>query len=289
MFYRITESHVMIRKHRGVSYMAYSNPIPSFDDELDVPESKDKNEIQKAESESDYIQMNEVYFAFIDVLGFKKTFDDIKISKEKDIANKYRDVFNYYFSLMNASKLMEAGNNTGCYAGQTSDSLYFYTERPDYLMQFIKIFSHFSLYAMTQNVFFRGGIAKGSLYKKEKYQFYGDSVIGAYLIESNISKNPIIIIDEKTDADMRKISGYKELVGTCQNRHYIKPFKYLNEEILLDIDENFVLKEINSELIETNIRDNKNAFEYDANNFSKYVFLLDELKKSNSSDLIGIE
>ena len=41
--------------------MAYSNPIPDLEDELDI---------SMTESESDYIQMNEVYFAFIDVLGF---------------------------------------------------------------------------------------------------------------------------------------------------------------------------------------------------------------------------
>lgn len=260
--------------------MAYSNPIPELDDELDV---------SITESESDYTQKDEVYFAFIDVLGFKKTFDDIKISKEKNSADKYRDVFNYYFALMNAAKFMEKGKSTGCYAGQTSDSLYFYTERPDYLMQFIKIFSHFSLYAMTQNVFFRGGIAKGSLYKKEKYQFYGDSVIGAYLIESNISKNPIITIDEKTHFDMNNISGYSEFVDTYQNRHYIKPFKLLNQNIILDIDENFILKEVDGNLIESNIRENKSIFEYDSNNFSKYVFLLDQLKNSNKHILKGIK
>ena len=260
--------------------MAYSNPIPDLEDELDI---------SMTESESDYIQMNEVYFAFIDVLGFKKTFDDIKISKEPDTADKYRDVFNYYFALMNAAKFMEKGKSTGCYAGQTSDSLYFYTERPDYLMQFIKIFSHFSLYAMSKNVFFRGGIAKGSLYKKEEYQFYGDSVIGAYLIESNISKNPIITIDEKTHADMLNFSGYKDLVDVYQNRNYIKPFEFLNKKILLDIDENFILKEIDSNQIETNIRDNKSAFEYDANNFSKYVFLLNRFTHSNNSPVNGIK
>lgn len=260
--------------------MAYSNPIPELDDELDV---------SIAESESDYTQRDEVYFAFIDVLGFKKTFDDIKISKVKDNADKYRDVFNYYFALMNSAKFMEKGKNTGCYAGQTSDSLYFYTERPDYLMQFIKIFSHFSLYAMTQNVFFRGGIAKGSLYKKEKYQFYGDSVIGAYLIESNISKNPIITIDEKTHIDMSNISGYIELVETYQNRHYIKPFGFLNQNINLDIDENFILREVDANLIESNIRENKSIFEYDSNNFSKYVFLLDQLKNCNKHISEGIK
>ena len=260
--------------------MAYSNPIPELDDELDV---------LTTECEADYIQKDNVYFAFIDVLGFKKTFDDIKISKEKDSADKYRDVFNYYFALMNSAKFMEKGENTGCYAGQTSDSLYFYTERPDYLMQFIKIFSHFNLYAMTQNVFFRGGIAKGSLYRKEKYQFYGDSVIGAYLIESNISKNPIITVDENTHVDMSNISGYGELVDTYQNRHYIKPFEFLNKNINLDIDENFIFKEVDGNLIESNIRENKSIFEYDSNNFSKYVFLLDQLKKSNKYISKGIK
>lgn len=260
--------------------MAYSNPIPDLEDEFETP---------KTESESDYVQMNKVYFAFIDVLGFKKTFDDIKISKDHDTADKYREVFNYYFALMNAAKFMEKGEKTGCYAGQTSDSLYFYTERPDYLMQFIKIFSHFSLYAMSKNVFFRGGIAKGSLYKKEKYQFYGDSVIGAYLIESNISKKPIITIDEKTHTDMLNFSGYTDLVGTYQNRIYIKPFELLNKNIVLDIDENFILNEIDSKQIEANIRNNKNAFEYDANNFSKYIFLLNQFEKDNNSLVNGIE
>ena len=77
--------------------MAYKNPIPDLEDELDV---------SKTENESDYVQMEKVYFAFIDVLGFKKTFHDIKISNEHDTANKYRDVFNYYFALMNAAKFM---------------------------------------------------------------------------------------------------------------------------------------------------------------------------------------
>ena len=109
--------------------MAYSNPIPNIIDDS----------MPHTEQEPDYKQIDEVYFAFIDVLGFKKTFDDIKISNKPDTANKYRNVFNYYFALMNSSKLMESGKETGCYAGQTSDSLYFYTSRTDYLLQFIKI------------------------------------------------------------------------------------------------------------------------------------------------------
>ncbi len=135
---------------KGVLSMAYKNPIPNLEDDMDGK----KAEFVSDDEPSDYESMDKVYFAFIDVLGFKKDFDDLKISKEKDIPDKYRNVFNYYFSLMNAAKFMKNDNITECYAGQTSDSLYFYTKRPDYLMEFIKIFSHFSLYAMSQNVFF---------------------------------------------------------------------------------------------------------------------------------------
>lgn len=137
--------------------MAYQNPTPKIEDETLV---EDRN----AEP-SDYTTIEKVYFAFIDVLGFKKAFDDLKISNNEEAPNKYRDVFNYYFSLMNSAKFMQ-GEKTGCYAGQTSDSLYFYTEREDYLLQFIKIFSHFNLYAMSNNVFLEVALQKAIYTKK---------------------------------------------------------------------------------------------------------------------------
>lgn len=254
--------------------MAYKNPEPKLDDII----TEDSEQI-----ESDYICMEEVYFAFIDVLGFKKTFDDIRISKEFDMADKYRDVFNYYFELMGEARFMERGKSTGCYAGQTSDSLYFYTDRLDFLLEFMKIFSHFNLYAMSKNVFFRGGIAKGNLYKKEKYQFYGNSVIYAYLMESAISKYPIIVIDENTNKDMEKIPEYQSMV-TCKNeRHYIEPFKFLKEEVVLNLV-NPIKREVEIEEIKRNIENNKELFEYDAKNYEKYVFLQKELRKCDNSD-----
>ncbi|MCD8221065.1 MAG: hypothetical protein LUD07_02525 [Clostridiales bacterium] len=84
--------------------------------------------------ESDYEPEEEVYFAFIDVLGFKKTFDDIRLSDKNDEVNKFKDIFKYYFDLMGEAKFMEGGGREWCYAGQTSDSLYFYTRRPDFLL-----------------------------------------------------------------------------------------------------------------------------------------------------------
>lgn len=257
--------------------MAYKNPDLNLEEIFgDFDDFGDFSEV----NESDYTRINEVYFAFIDVLGFKKTFDDMRISAEEARAEKYRDVFNYYFELMNKAKFMERGKSTRCYAGQTSDSLYFYTERVDFLLEFMKIFSHFSLYAMSQDVFFRGGIAKGNLYKKEKYQFYGESVIYAYLLESEISKYPIIVIDEKTNEDMKCIPEYKRMVkkDDKNGRYYIKPFEFMHEDIMLDTDE-FLKREINVDKIKENIESNRSLFEYDAKNYEKYVFLQKELEK----------
>ena len=252
--------------------MAYRNPEPVLD-EIDL----DSNE----NVESDYTRLEVVYFAFIDVLGFKKTFDDIRISKESARADKFRDVFNYYFELMNAARFMARGESTGCYAGQTSDSLYFYTDRCDFLLEFMKIFSHFNLYAMSRDVFFRGGIAKGNLYKKEKYQFYGDSVIYAYLLESVISKYPIIVIDEKTNEDMKRMPEYNAMVDNDKGRYYIKPFELLGKNILLDTN-GLIQREIDANKIRQNIENNRTLFEYDVNNYEKYIFLQNKLKKCDN-------
>lgn len=248
--------------------MAYKNPEPKLD-EIVEEILEDKG--------NDYKKSEKVYFAFIDVLGFKKTFDDIRISQKESEAEKYRDVFNYFFELMNAAMFMKRGSDSGCYAGQTSDSLYFYTERIDYLVQFIKIFAHFNLYAMSKDVFFRGGIAKGDLYKKASYQFYGDSVIYAYLLESVVSRNPIIMVDENTNEDLKNDKEYSQLVTQRSGRYYIKPFAYLNQDLTLELDR-FDKKEIDIETIVKNIEKNKRLFEYDVKNYEKYNFLLEELK-----------
>lgn len=79
-------------------------------------------------------------------------------------------------------------------------------------MNFIDIFNHFNLYAMSKNVFFRGGISQGELFKKENYQFFGDSVIGTYLLESNISKFPIITIDKNTYNDLKAIKDLNNMM-----------------------------------------------------------------------------
>ena len=260
--------------------MSYNNPIPKI-------EEHQKSEI--SEQQLDYVCKEKVYFAFIDVLGFKKSYDDKKITKDNSFIKKYQDVFNYYFELMNHSMFMNTSDKQ-CYAGQTSDSLYFYTERIDFLMKFIDIFNHFNLYAMSKNVFFRGGISQGELFKKENYQFFGDSVIGAYLLESNISKFPIITIDENTYNDLKAIKDLNNMINTQNGRYYINPFYSLHENTQLDIVPEFDLEDVDCESIQRHILNNKSIFEYDANNYSKYSFLekeYNECMKSQKNGILG--
>lgn len=252
--------------------MKYINPEPKLDDK--------KLQYTNINDSIDYKKFDTIYFAFIDVLGFQKTFDDMHLSGNGESIKKYSEVFKYYFALMNSAQFMR---NDGCYAGQTSDSLYFYTTRPDFLWQFIKIFSHFNLYAMSKNVFFRGGIAKGNLYINQNYQFFGDSVINAYLLESKISKNPIILLDDKTFDDLKDYAGNEYLIKDANRRHFIRPFAFLEHEEKLDFIDVSILKKIKPNDIISNIKRNKQLFEYDEKNFNKYIFLLTEFEEKQKT------
>ena len=248
----------------------YKNPIPDVDihEKIEV--------IQGEELANDYLESKSVYFAFIDILGFKKAFDDNRNKKNLAFAERFREVFNYFFELMNAANFMKGKD---CYAGQTSDSLYFYCTRADILLEFLYVFSHFNLCAMTKNVFFRGGVARGNLFSKEKYQFYGESVIYAYLLESVIARNPVIYFDESTYLELKKYDGYDILLKPKAERYYLKPFAGLEINVKTFIDERSTINihDISIETIQKNIYDNKKLFEYDAKNFEKYVFLINEL------------
>ena len=252
--------------------MAYKNPIPSLTVEADVI----------VDDYGDYIVEDKMYFVFIDILGFKKTFDDYKLSKDIESIKKYKEVFNYYFALMNNAKFMK-NKSEACYAGQTSDSLYFYTKRVDYLMDFIKIFVHFNMYSMSKNVFFRGGISQGMLYRKQDYQFFGDSVIGAYLMESNISRNPVITIDQKTHFDLLESnSEYKSWFYEYDGRFFVKVFGDNNidvDNVVAEVMDDFVIRSFDKKEIMKNIEENILAFEYDVHNYSKYIFLKKEIDK----------
>lgn len=111
---------------------------------------------------------------------------------------------------------------------------------------------------MTQDVFFRGGIANGNLFYKEDYQFYGESVINAYLLESQISRNPIIIVDEKTYDIISSSQGYDKFITSKNGRYYLAPFSYLEHSFNLDINESQIkAKDIKQECLQRIIEENK--------------------------------
>lgn len=213
-----------------------------------------------------------VYFAFIDVLGFKESFKD-------GSDEKFADVFAYYFDIVNASRILDA-RRSDWYAGQTSDTLYFYTEDINCLVEYIKIFSFFNLYAMQKDVFFRGGIARDNLRVKAEYQYYGKSVISAFCLEDEISNNPIITIDEATYTQMQQVverSELDKLIKEKDHRFFLHPFyskklrkedlELVSESSVRDFDENEIEK-----VIEGNIKKN----EFNNHVYSKYLFLKKE-------------
>lgn len=262
------------------------NGLNSMEESIDQTNRDDSNEVAEennAEEESiagDYSEIENVYFAFIDVLGFSKTFGAGAKNKDrkKELADGYMDIFNYFFSLIGASKALTLAANT-C-AGQTSDSLYFYTDRTDMMVEFIKLYSHFSLYAMSKNIFFRGGIAKGCLFKKESYQFFGDSIIKAYSLESGISKNPIITVDSAACKGLgeERIFDKMKKMGE-NNRCYIDPFYGWGTEMDIHFEDGFKCRPVDYDEIERIIDGNLEQFEYDEKNYNKYLFLKSKMPK----------
>lgn len=270
---------IMSKLENGLNLMEESIAQTNTDvkDQL-LEEEKD---IEEESSTGDYSEIENIYFAFIDVLGFSKTFGSgaKDKGKKKMLADGYKDIFNYFFSLIGASRALTLTANT-C-AGQTSDSLYFYTDRTDMMVEFIKIYAHFSLYAMSKNIFFRGGIAKGCLYKKKPYQFFGDSIIKAYSLESEISKNPIITVDSSAYKDLceEKIFNKMKETDVVNNRHYIDPFYGWGEEMDIHFEDGFKCRLVDYDAIEQIIDENIIRFEYDEKNYQKYLFLKSKMPK----------
>lgn len=248
--------------------MPYKNPVVSL-----------LNDQHKKQSHSDttlgkkYETINAAYFAFIDVLGFKETY-----SKNSNFSK----VFEYFTSLVDSMHCINNPDNK-CYAGQTSDSLYFYTDKLVHLIEFINVFLHFNIYAMSQNVFFRGGIAKGELKYNRPHQFFGDCIIKAYLLEENISKYPRITIDNNTFDDLKKYTP-EWTFDKDPHRHFLNPFSTV---IFKEISQYFSsptppLHTIDINLIKkARIQINKNIKLYEINSatFEKYWYLLDRCDK----------
>ena len=126
--------------------MAYTNPVPALPTDV----TAEKKPTRTRESIEEYSMRENVYFAFIDVLGFKQAFDENRKDPNKRFAKSYEHIFNYYSQLLQNAGFMQSEFSK---AGQTSDSLYFYTDRIDHLAEFIKVYLHFSLYAMSKKCF----------------------------------------------------------------------------------------------------------------------------------------
>lgn len=134
---------------------------------------------------------------------------------------------------------------------------------------------------MSKDVFFRGGIAKGNLFVKQPHQFYGESVIYSYLLESVISRFPIIIIDENTYVAIKDYPETDLLVKKDKNdRYYLNIFAPLQSEFFMDFrDEMFIPQKIDMDQVLKNITQNRKKFEYDVKNYEKYGFLIKEYQK----------
>lgn len=270
--------------------MAFQNPKPVlFDQVVDKTPSIIASELPQ--ECSTYQEYDNVYFAFIDVLGFSKTFEDNRENPSSEFAQKFRKTFQYYAKLMGQFEAMKAQNLLS--TGQTSDSLYFYTDRPDFLLAFIKVFNHFSLYAMSQNVFFRGGISKGKLFIEQPHHYYGDCVIKSYLLESKIAKLPCVMIDQATYEDLCQIESMDGLIEPDKDktRFHIKPFVYKStQEICGDFPYlKNILLDFSAEdwaRIGTHIDKGIEQFEFDERNYPKYCFLKKEY--SIAKDFPGI-
>ena len=87
----------------------------------------------------------------------------------------------------------------------------------------------------------------------------------------------IILIDENTHLALCRDTEYiKYVTDFKKDRHYIKPFELLGQEAKLELVDNTILKNYDPQNIKKNIEKNKHLFEFDAKNFEKYTFLLEE-------------
>ena len=82
--------------------------------------------------------------------------------------------------------------------------------------------STFLVQYIKEDLFFRGGIAKGNLFYDEKLHFvFGSGLVKAYSIESNVAKYPRIVIDQE-------LNPSDILVGIVQDEKRIWYLDYLS-------------------------------------------------------------
>lgn len=98
--------------------------------------------------------------------------------------------------------------------------------------------------------------------------------------------NPTVVLDKKTYDELTELladrkEDAKPFLEEKNDRYYIKLFNFFSDPD--DLKSLFInganLKQIDKSEIEKNIRENKDNFEYDPHNFSKYRFLLKRFKE----------
>ena len=106
-------------------------------------------------------------------------------------------------------------------------------------------------------------------------------VIYSYLLESVISRFPIIVIDENTYAAIKDYPKTDLLAKKDKNdRYYLNIFAPLQSEFFMEFrDETFTSQKIDMDQVLKNIIQNRKKFKYDANNYEKYGFLIEEYQK----------
>ena len=101
------------------------------------------------------------------------------------------------------------------------------------------------------------------------------------MLESVISRFPIVVIDENTYNAIKNYSETDLLVKKDKNdRHYLDIFAPLCPKFSMSFsDAMFAARKINKNEILDNIMKNRKKFEYDAKNYEKYGFLLREYRE----------
>lgn len=147
---------------------------------------------------------------FLDVLGYSYIVTSCKHSQDE---NYYLDKIHGLMSSL--SNYIEEWNSNIDRQGNTlnlsrfksllfSDNILFFAPYEDEIdmsnlyMNLLYGLSTFLVQYAKEDLFFRGGIAKGNLFYDEKLHFvFGSGLVKAYSLESNVAKYPRIAIDQE--------------------------------------------------------------------------------------------
>lgn len=137
------------------------------------------------------------YVAFLDILGFKNM---VMNNSEKVLLTlrQIRGFCNQFYGYDRKNRGTDKDPMKGIpLVTMFSDSVMI--TAPTclwFLHEFVDLISHLQYFLLTQGVLLRGGIDVGKVFHDNNYLF-GKGLVGAYLIECNISKYPRIVISNR--------------------------------------------------------------------------------------------